>query len=80
MLPFPDHRILLAIEAQEELRQEIKSLIKIYRRFQALLDEKSLSTQQYDVLCDLLALMETRRKVLEGNWYLPDHMQRGKGI
>ena len=80
MLPFHDHRIILAIEAQEELRREIKSLIKIYRRFEALLNEKSLSTQQYDVLRDLLALMETRRKVLEGNWYLPDHMQRGKGI
>ena len=76
MLPFPDHQILRAIEAQEILQAEVKRLQKIIKKLDALLDCKTLTPTQYEVLADLIFTVDVWRAVQEGNWAVPDHLQR----
>jgi hypothetical protein len=77
MLPFPDQQVVRAAIAQEELEEEVRRLQKIIRKLDAILSSKQpLTSTQRDVLDDLIRLQELRKIVLEGNWYVPDHLHK----
>jgi hypothetical protein len=76
VLPFPDQQILRAINAADELRAEVKRLNKVIKRIDAILESKQLTSTQRDVLDDLIFTVDVWRKVQEGNWEVPDHLQK----
>ena len=76
MNPLIDEQVARACIAADALEDEIRQLVRIWRRMDTLLRERSLTEVQREKLEALIYLVEVRQTVMAGNWAIPDHLQR----
>jgi hypothetical protein len=72
MNPYVDEQVMRGVLAADTLEAEIRQLIKIWRKMDTILKEKTLTQAQRQNLNELIKIVKIRERILEGDWQCRD--------
>jgi hypothetical protein len=72
MNPYTDELVMRGVLAADTLESEIRQLIRIWKKMNTILHEKSLTKEQRANLNELIKIVKIRERIMEGDWQCRD--------